>query len=66
MLHLQSVTFDLLNNLIDCLPQHLWWGDWFVPQRVLPGFSIAVTLSIDLKTELKPDMMIHAHKNHAI
>ena len=44
----------------------LRWGDWFVPESVLPGFAIGVTLSIDINIEFKPDIMIQGNKNHTI
>jgi len=45
-----------------CLHQHLWWGDWFVPEGVLPGFAIEVTLNIDINIEFKSDIIIQAPK----
>ena len=50
-----SHIFYLLNNLIDHL---IWRQDWFVPDRVLPGFGIEVASSIDANIELEPNIMI--------
>jgi len=63
----QSIdTFYPSNNLIDRFLQPIWWGDRFVPDRVLPGFVIEASLSIDVNIEFEPDIMIKARENYAI
>ncbi len=37
-----------------------------MPDRVLPGFAIEASSSIDVNIEFEPDIMIKAPKNHAI
>jgi len=59
-------TFYPLDNFIDRVSQYIRRYDWFVPDRVLPGFAIEMPLSIDLNVEFESNIVIQARKNCVI